>query len=105
MEPLEDLLDQAATALVSGDLVALETLAPRIEQSAGQILQQDRAILRRLRDKATRNARLLEAATRGVKSARMRVTEIARGPTLTTYDARGHKAAIATTGAATERRV
>ena len=59
----------------------------------------------RLQQKALRNARLLEAATRGVKAARLRMTEITRGPTLTTYDARGQKAEIAPLGLTPARRV
>jgi hypothetical protein len=102
MVPLEDLLDQAAEALLAGDLVALAALTPRIESAAPP---QDRATAERLQAKARRNARLLEAATRGVKAARLRVAEITRGPTLTTYDARGQKAQIAPQGLIPARRV
>ncbi|WP_374392973.1 hypothetical protein [Tabrizicola sp.] len=101
--PLEALLDQAAAALMAGDLAALARLAPKIE--AARIAPTDRASAERLQAKARRNARLLEAATRGVKAARLRMTEIARGPTLTTYDARGHKAEIAPLGLTPARRV
>ncbi len=102
MVPIEDLLDQAAQALVAGNLDELATLTPQIE-SAG--LPQDRASVERLQAKALRNTRLLEAATRGVKAARLRVAEITRGPTLTTYDARGHKAQITPQGVTQARRV
>jgi hypothetical protein len=40
-----------------------------------------------------------------VKAARLRVAEITRGPTLTTYDARGQKAQIAPQGLIPARRV
>lgn len=103
MTQLEDLLDQAAAALLGGDLAALARLAPEIE--VAQITPTDRAGAERLRQKAQRNARLLEAAARGVKAARLRMAEIARGPTLTTYDARGQKAQIAPLGAEQARRV
>lgn len=102
MALLEDLLDQAAQALLTGNLTELADLTPQIESAA---LPQDRAAARRLQAKAQRNARLLEAATRGVKAARLRVAEITRGPTLTTYDARGQKAQIAPLGLAPARRV
>ena len=102
MAPLEQLLDQAAQALLAGDLAALAALAPRIESAD---LPQDRVTAERLRAKAQRNARLLEAAARGVKAARLRVTEITRGPTLTTYDARGQKAQIVPQGLIPARRV
>ena len=100
---LEDLLDQTAAALADGDLAVLARLAPEIE--AARIAPTTRAEAERLHLKAQRNARLLDAATRGVKAARLRMTEITRGPTLTTYDARGHKADIAPLGSLTARRV
>lgn len=103
MTRLEDLLDQAASALLSGDLAALARLAPVIE--AAEVAPSDRATAERLHRKAQRNARLLEAATRGVKAARQRMDDIVRGPTLTTYDARGQKAQIAPLGAEHARRV
>lgn len=100
---LESLLDQAAAALTAGDLAALARLTVEIE--GARIAPADRASAERLHAKARRNARLLEAATRGVKAARLRMTEITRGPTLTTYDARGHKAQIAASSFAPARRV
>lgn len=102
MATLEDLLDQAAGALLAGDLGTLATLAGQIESAP---VPQDRATAERLRTKALRNARLLEAATRGVKAARLRVAEITRGPMLTTYDARGQKAQFAPQGLTPARRV
>ncbi len=89
MEPLEQLLDAAAEALLAGDLVALARLTPQIDASS--LAAVDRRTAAVLQTKAQRNARLLEAATRGVKAARHRMAEITRGPTLTTYDARGQK--------------
>ena len=103
MRQLELLLDDAAAALLSGNLAALALLTPQIE-SIG-LKATDRSAAERLRTKADRNARLLEAATRGVTAARLRVAEIVRGPALTTYDARGHKALIAPIGSEPARRV
>ena len=103
MTQLEALLDQAAAVLLAGDLTALARLASEIE--AARIAPTDRESAERLQRKAERNARLLEAASRGVKAARLRMTEITRGPTLTTYDARGHKSEIAPTGMIPARRV
>jgi hypothetical protein len=102
MLPLEALLDQAAKALLAGDFAVLSDLAPRIESASPP---HDRSLLVRLQAKAERNARLLDAALRGVKAARLRAAEIARGPTLTTYDARGRKAQIAPSGLVPARRV
>jgi hypothetical protein len=95
MGPLEDLLDRVAEALLVGDLAALGFLTPAIEQCTATSLHPDRAAAARLVVKAQRNGRLLDAASRGVSAARQRVTEITRGPALTTYDARGMKAVIA----------
>lgn len=103
MTQLEALLDQAAAALLAGDLPALARLSPAIE--AARIAPTDRESAGRLLHKAERNARLLEAAGRGVKAARLRMAEVARGPTLTTYDARGHRAEIAPVGLTPARRV
>jgi hypothetical protein len=103
MSSLETLLDAAADALLAGDLAALSLLTPQIESAA--LAPSDRAAAERLQAKAQRNARLLQAATRGVKAARLRVAEIARGPTLTTYDARGQKAQIASTDFEPARRI
>jgi hypothetical protein len=103
MVPLEALLDHAAEALLSGDLATLAELTPQIETAS--LIAPDRISAERLQRKALRNARLLEAATRGVKAARLRMTEITRGPMLTTYDARGQKAMIAPLGLEPAKRV
>jgi hypothetical protein len=100
---LEDLLDRAAEALLAGDLAQLSELTPRIE--AAEPSARDRATAERLQAKALRNARLLDAANRGVRAARLRMVEITRGPTLTTYDARGQKAAILPHDPSAARRV
>lgn len=103
MSSLETLLDAAAEALLAGDLQALSRLTPEIESA--RLAPPDRASAERLHAKAQRNARLLQAATRGVKAARLRVAEITCGPTLTTYDARGQKAQLPTGGSEPPRRV
>lgn len=103
MEQLETLLDQAAEALLCGNLAELARLAPQIDSV--EVRSGDRSSAERLRAKAERNARLLDAAMRGVKAARHRLSEITRGPTLSTYDALGRKALIAPMSAAPARRV
>ena len=103
MTRLDDLLDAVAEALLAGDLAALARLAPEVEAATVSAPDQSGAL--RLHRKAERNARLLQAATRGVKAARLRVGEIARGPTLTTYDARGRRAVIPSTSHDPARRV
>jgi hypothetical protein len=103
MKQLERLLDDAAEALLSGNLAALALLTTQIESIDLQAM--GRVGAERIRSKAERNARLLESATRGVKAARLRMAEIVRGPALTTYDARGQKALIAPSGGEPARRV
>jgi hypothetical protein len=103
MVRLEDLLDRAAEALLSGDLALLARLTPQIESAIPATA--DRGLAERLHRKAQRNARLLDAATRGVKAARQRLTEITQGPSLTTYDALGRKAALAQADLTPARRV
>jgi Rad3-related DNA helicase len=45
--------------------------------------------------KAERNAKLIQAAGRGLRAARDRTAEILSGSRLTTYDAQGRKSALA----------
>jgi hypothetical protein len=104
MVPLDDLLDRTAEALLSGDLATLGALTARMEDCVATASAPDQATANRWQSKALRNARLLEAASRGVKAARRRVVEIAQGPTLTTYDSRGQKASITPIGLEAARR-
>ncbi len=93
---LEHLLDRTHAAVLSGNLAELSVIGPEVEAIVLAMPQLDRATAARLRQKAERNASLLQAAGRGVRAAQTRLREIMAGPTLTTYDARGQKAAIAT---------
>ncbi len=103
MEKLEALLDQAASALIAGDFDALSRLTPQID--AQPLAGADRQTAEILMEKARRNERLLDAAARGVKAASLRFSEVVRGPTLTTYDARGQKAQINALAEIRSRRV
>jgi hypothetical protein len=101
---LEELLDQTHAALLRGDLAALSGLFPMIEGKA-QTVPRNRALIERLRTKADRNMRLLQAAARGVRAAKGRLAEIAAGPVLTTYTARGHREAVAPLSDAAPKRL
>lgn len=103
MEKLEALLDEAAFALIAGDFDALSRLTPQID--AHTLDAADRQSAEMLMEKARRNERLLDAAARGVKAAGLRFSEVIRGPTLTTYDARGQKAQINALAEMRSRRV
>jgi hypothetical protein len=102
---LETLLDQTRDAVLAGDLLVLAALAPQVAAMADALPRLDAVAAERLRGKAERNAQLLLAATRGVRAAQGRLQEIAAGPTLTTYDARGQRAAITPVSAISPRRI
>ncbi len=102
MARLEELLDQAAEALLRGDLAALPALTEAIVSETGTAAE-DVPGAERLREKADRNARLAQAAARGVRAARGRLSEIASGPVLTTYDALGRRASVPLPQAAAKR--
>jgi hypothetical protein len=103
--PLDDLLDEAHRALLTGDLARLGQLAPQVEDQAETPATMDGATAARLRRKADRNAQLLQAALRGLRSAKERLADIRGSTALTTYDARGNKATLATLAAVPARRV
>jgi hypothetical protein len=94
MTALEDLLDQAFAALLSGDLAALSGLDTQLDAALSAFPSLEEATARRLQRKAERNARLLLSASRGLRAARDRVTDILSGTALATYDAQGRKSAL-----------
>lgn len=102
---LDDLLDQTRDALIAGNLAALADLAPKVEALAECLPQIDRQSADRLRRKADRNAKLLLAATRGVRSAQQRLSEIAAGTSLVTYDVRGRRETLSASPVQVPRRV
>jgi hypothetical protein len=95
MTPLEDLLDQAREALLSGNMAALSGLDDQIAAAADTLPSLEPVEARRLQRKAERNAKLLKAASRGLRAARDRMAEIVSGPGLSTYDAQGRRSALA----------
>lgn len=92
--PLDDLLDRAHRALLTGDLASLAALGPQVEALAGSPGRLDRAQAEVIRHKALRNAQLLQAAMRGLRAAQTRFADITAGPSLSIYDARGQRAAL-----------
>jgi len=101
---LEDLLDQTHAAVLTGDVATLATLAPKVEALAGSPGARDAGTADRLLRKARRNLTLLAASAQGVRAAQARFGDILAGPTLTTYDALGRKAAIGSVSPALPRR-
>lgn len=103
MERLEALLDEVAEALTTGNFAALTQLAPQIDSIS--IPGGDARFAESVLAKAQRNARLIEAASRGIRAARLRMSEITRGPELNTYNALGQKAPVPIQGAGRTHRV
>ena len=103
MTPLEEILDQTRDALLAGDLAALSGLDDRLAAAAEALPALGLDTARRLQRKADRNARLLQAAGRGLRAARDRMAEIMTGPGLATYDAQGRKALLVKPGQALGR--
>lgn len=100
MDELEVLLDDLSASVRAADFAALSRLAPRIEAALTDMqTPPDIAALRRLKAKADQNASLLDAARRGVRSARLRLDEVRRAAqNLQTYDVKGRRANIAPAG-------
>ena len=102
---LEVLLDLTRDALIAGDFAVLAQLSAQVEVLADAFPRVDRQTADRLRSKADRNARLLQAATRGIKAARQRLSDISTASTLSTYDARGRREVIVGPSSFAPRRV
>ncbi len=107
MDEIETLLDDERTALLSGDLMALGDIAARKESLAASLSHYsfDREALSALRRKAEKNADLIEAAMKGLRSVTRRIAEIRRanGP-LTTYGQDGSQQTLGSGGGSFERR-
>lgn len=90
------LLDLAYEALLKSDFAALGGLSERLERELARgAARFGEAELRAIRQKANRNAVVLLAAQRGIRSARRRLEEIrdtAQG--LVTYDRSGKRASV-----------
>ncbi len=104
---LAQLLAATRKALLAGDLAALPPLSEAVEAALeggwpnGAVADADAAALHA---QARENARLLEAAMRGVKAARRRLAEISASRDLVTYDASGQRGVVATSAARQTRR-
>jgi flagellar biosynthesis/type III secretory pathway chaperone len=105
---LRRLLKDERLALLSGDLAALPALIADKERLLGALgggSAPDATALERLRYAAVGNQRLLEAALRGVSTARARLETVrSGGPALSTYNARGQSETHGTARPNVERR-
>jgi flagellar biosynthesis/type III secretory pathway chaperone len=104
---IEALLDDERAALLAGDFTALPGLAERkealLEDLAGS--EPARGTLAALRGRAERNAELLAAASRGVRTVVRRIADIrdANGP-LKTYGEDGRHRTLGSVSGALEKR-
>jgi hypothetical protein len=89
---LSDELDRVYHVLRSGKLEGLAAATQALEAELARLDPLDAAELDLLRHKTQRNAACLDAAARGVKAARRRLTEIrAIESGLGTYDDKGRR--------------
>jgi flagellar biosynthesis/type III secretory pathway chaperone len=107
IEDVDRLLDEERAALLAGDLAALAGIVDRKEELLRALAdgQTSRPALAALRGKAERNAELLGAASRGVRTVLRRITEIreANGP-LKTYGRDGTQQTLGSTTGSLEKR-
>ena len=104
---VERALDDVQECLQQGKLADLadpaEVIARLMPQMAGL---SDLALAQRLRAKAVRNAACLAAATRGVRAARRRITDVTAAQNwLATYDVQGRRASVLPPDSVLQQRV
>lgn len=106
IDELEDLLDRERAMLRTGALQELSRLADqKARLMAGLSAAAGQSSLTRLREKAARNARMLDAAARGIRSVTDRIAALRAGPqTFTTYAANGARATVGSKSGNVERR-
>ena len=95
-EELEELLDRERTILMAGQVDQLGRLAEQKTALMAKVQTgSDPDSLESLRRKALRNASLLEAASRGVKSVKDRIAQLRRGPeSLFVYSPSGDRSIV-----------
>lgn len=105
-EALEDLLDRERSLLLTGSLDGLGRIAAEKESLLSRLGSDlPSEVLPRIREKAQRNARLLEAAGAGVRSVTRRIADLRAGPKpLSTYSPDGRKEDLGAARSKVERR-
>lgn len=101
------LLEDEVDVLRRFDFSDLDAIAQRKADLLDALLAApppDPQVLERLRTSARRNATLLQAAGRGVRSARRRLAELRRAAVPQTYDARGQRNGLGPAAGTIERR-
>jgi len=93
---LLNLMTQLRTALSSGEVAGLADIGEKIEAALPDLADMAAEDLSTLARIAGENARHLDAARQGIKSARRRLAEIAAAEHSLTYDSRGSKSGLST---------
>ena len=105
MKPIERLLDEIAEHVRQGSLGSLAQMSEKLDLAVADLsTTATKAELERLRAKAEKNLRFLDAARRGIKAAKRRVDDartVAQG--LQTYDVKGKRSDITIRGSTTSR--
>jgi hypothetical protein len=88
-------LDAVHTAILSGAISDLGTLAETVEKAASSLDGITLPQLQIIHNKAARNARCLQSAMKGVRAAQRRVAELRAASTgHVTYDNKGQRATL-----------
>ena len=107
-EALDSLLEDERTALIDGNLEALQQLVKRKELLFAQMSKLDhkpQTELATLREKTLRNQALLDAALAGIRSVADRMQKLGRiRETLDTYDENGRRLTVSTVSGKIEKR-
>lgn len=102
---LEQICGQEMTLIRAGRLDALGPLVARKQALAETLADADPAALAQVQDLLDRNQMLLEAAIRGLRSARQRIAQIrGAGAGINSYDPNGQTRRIGASGMTVERR-
>jgi len=106
IDAFEDLLDHERALLLSGSLDGLARIVEEKAQLAGKLGQVKGAkSLETIKRKAEHNARLLEAASAGIRSVTRWIAAVRDGPEpLSTYSASGRRTTLGGPGASVEKR-
>lgn len=95
IDELDTVLEEERTALLSGDLSALEPIIARKEEAIQRLNELDaleQAEFTEVQSKVTRNQALLDSAMQGIRSVAARMAEIRRvRKGLDVYDKAGRK--------------
>lgn len=103
---LADLLEREHAMLLAGRITDLERLTQEKTRLIDQVVTtRDHRGLVKVRKLAQRNARMLEAAGKGIQSVKQRIASLREGPKpLSTYGADGQKSTVGRTQTSLERR-